>query len=73
MLIVMKDYPPTCILDLKIVSDSIMKPSTVKAMYKILLFVVICFYLFVVFLFYNTYFMLHSVSNYGYSNRNVLV
>lgn len=73
MLIVMKDKPTTCILDFKIVSDSIMKPSTIKAMYKILLFVVICFYLFVMFLFYNSYFMLQSVSNYEYSNKNVLV
>lgn len=69
----MKDNPPTCMLDLKIVSDSIMKPSTIKAMYKILLFFVICFYLFVMFLFYNSYFMLQSVSNYEYSNKNILV
>lgn len=49
MLTVIEDNPPTCILDLKIVPDSIMKLSTITSMYKILLFVFICFYLFVIY------------------------
>lgn len=74
MLTVIEDNPPTCILDLKIVPDSIMKLSTIMSMYKVLLFVFICLYLFVIFFVLQHWFYVsHSVSHNEYSNKYVLV